>query len=161
MCWNVNLNCSHIHSMEVRIQRGGTGGPDLPPGKSQVLWVSIGNKQLDPPPTPGKSWTPPGKYWTPSGRFLWNWPFDFCKISWGLKKNVRAFIVPPDKNSGIRAWYEWRWWPRPTFTPLTPLDTSRSFWRINPKDVQSRYRLRSYKCDTKFGMKTLTGNPLG
>ena len=35
---------------------GGTGGPD-PPGKSQVIWVSIGNKQLDPPP-PGKSWTP-------------------------------------------------------------------------------------------------------
>ena len=29
--------------------RGGTGGPD-PPGKSQVIWVSIGNKQLDPPP---------------------------------------------------------------------------------------------------------------
>ena len=27
---------------------GGTGGPD-PPGKSQVIWVSIGNKKLDPP----------------------------------------------------------------------------------------------------------------
>ena len=37
---------------------GGTGGPD-PPGKSQVIWVSIGNKQLDPPP-PGKCWTPSG-----------------------------------------------------------------------------------------------------
>ena len=36
---------------------GGTGGPD-PPGKSQVIWVSIGNKQLDPPPPPGKCWTP-------------------------------------------------------------------------------------------------------
>ena len=36
-----------------------TGGTDPPPpGKSQVIWVSIGNKQLDPPP-PGKSWTPP------------------------------------------------------------------------------------------------------
>ena len=33
---------------------GGTGSPD-PPGKSQVIWVSIENKQLDPP---GKSWTP-------------------------------------------------------------------------------------------------------
>ena len=31
--------------------RGGTGGPD-PPGKSQVIWVSIGNKQFDPPPPP-------------------------------------------------------------------------------------------------------------
>ena len=27
---------------------GGTGGPD-PPGKSQVIWVSLGNKQLDHP----------------------------------------------------------------------------------------------------------------
>ena len=36
--------------------RGGSGGLD-PPGKSQVIWVSIGYKQLDPP---GKSWTPSG-----------------------------------------------------------------------------------------------------
>ena len=45
-------------SLHVRIQRGGggTGGPD-PPGKSQVIWVSIGNKQLDPP---GKKLDPPG-----------------------------------------------------------------------------------------------------
>ena len=33
----------------------GAGGLDPPPGKSQVIWVSIGKKQLDPP---GKSWTP-------------------------------------------------------------------------------------------------------
>ena len=43
--------------------RGGTEGPD-PPGKSQVIWVSVGDKQLDPlleqvgPPPPGKCWTP-------------------------------------------------------------------------------------------------------
>ena len=43
---------------------GGGQGVRIPPGKSQVIWVSIGNKQLDPP---GKSWTPPGKCWTPSG----------------------------------------------------------------------------------------------
>ena len=45
--------------IQVRNQRGvgGTGGPDPPPpGESQVIWVSIGNKQLDPT---GKSWTPP------------------------------------------------------------------------------------------------------
>ena len=37
----------------MRIQRGGGGrGSGPPPGKSQVLWVSIGNKQLDPPPPP-------------------------------------------------------------------------------------------------------------
>ena len=36
----------------------GAGGLE-PPGKSQVIWVSIGSKQLDP--------TPPGKIWTPSG----------------------------------------------------------------------------------------------
>ena len=36
----------------------GGGGPD-PPGKLQVIWVSIGNKQFPPSPTPpGKSWTP-------------------------------------------------------------------------------------------------------
>ena len=35
---------------------GGSGGPD-PPGKSQVIWVSIVYKQLDPPPLE-KSWTP-------------------------------------------------------------------------------------------------------
>ena len=36
---------------QVRIQRGGQGvrTPPPPPGKSQVIWVSIGNKQLDPP----------------------------------------------------------------------------------------------------------------
>ena len=37
---------------------GGTGGPD-PPEKSQVIWVSIGNKQLDPPPHPWKKLDPP------------------------------------------------------------------------------------------------------
>ena len=36
---------------QVRIQRGDRGsGPPPPPGKSKVIWVSIGNKQLDPPP---------------------------------------------------------------------------------------------------------------
>ena len=34
---------------------GGTG-VQTPPGKSQVIWVSIENKQLNPPPE--KSWTP-------------------------------------------------------------------------------------------------------
>ena len=47
--------------------RGGDRGSGPPPGKSQVIWVSIGNKQLDPPP-PGKSWTPPPwKMLDPSG----------------------------------------------------------------------------------------------
>ena len=70
----------------MRIQRGGTGGPaphPLPPGKSQVLWVSIGNKQLDPPP-PWKMLDP---LWNLiNDRFLWFWSFDFCKICWGLKE---------------------------------------------------------------------------
>ena len=34
---------------------GGAGGPD-PPGKSQVIWVSIGNKQLDPLEKVGPPW---------------------------------------------------------------------------------------------------------
>ena len=44
---------------------GGTGGLD-PPGKSQVIWVSIGNKHCPPPPWK-KLDPPPGKCWTPSG----------------------------------------------------------------------------------------------
>ena len=39
----------------------GTEGPD-PPGKSQVIWVSIGNKQLDPP---WKELDPPGNVGSP------------------------------------------------------------------------------------------------
>ena len=42
---------------------GGDRGSGPPPGKSQVIWVSIGNKQLDPP---SKKLDPPGKCWTPS-----------------------------------------------------------------------------------------------
>ena len=42
-------------------------GPPPPPGKSQVIWVSIGNKQLDPPPLEKVGPPPPpGKCWTPS-----------------------------------------------------------------------------------------------
>ena len=35
---------------------GGGQGVQTPPGKSQVIWVSIGNKQMDPPPPPPNSW---------------------------------------------------------------------------------------------------------
>ena len=49
-----------IVNKQVQIQRGEDRPEGLdPPGKSQVIWVSIENKQLDPPPPPGKSWTPP------------------------------------------------------------------------------------------------------
>ena len=105
---------------------GGGRGSGPPSGKSQLIWVSIGNRQLDPPPW--KKLDPPGKCWTPSGtlkndRFLWNWPFDFCKLSWGLKKKKKKTLSelifvrltwtppppppppPPDENSWIRAWF--------------------------------------------------------
>ena len=39
----------HTSCMPSADPEGGTGGPD-PPGKSQAIRVSIGNKQLDPPP---------------------------------------------------------------------------------------------------------------
>ena len=47
---------------------GGAGGPD-PHGISQVIWVSTGNKKLDPPPPLLEKVGPPplGKCWTPSG----------------------------------------------------------------------------------------------
>ena len=44
---------------------GGTGGLDPPPpGKSQVIWVSIGNKHLDTPP-PLEKVGPPWKILDP------------------------------------------------------------------------------------------------
>ena len=42
---------------------------------------------IGPPPPPGKCWTPSGTL--KNDRFLWNWPLDFCKISWGLKKKKK------------------------------------------------------------------------
>ena len=72
--------------------RGGDrgSGPPPPPGKSQVIWVSIRNKQLDPPPPLVKVGPPPLENGTlKNDRFLWNWPFDFCKISWGLRKKKK------------------------------------------------------------------------
>ena len=45
---------------------GGGQGVRTPPGKSQVIWVSIGNKQLDPPLW--KKLDPPWKMLDP----LWN-----------------------------------------------------------------------------------------
>ena len=49
---------------QVQIQRGDRGSGPPPPGKSQVIWVSIGNKQLDPlekngPPPPLENVGPP------------------------------------------------------------------------------------------------------
>ena len=67
---------------QVRPGPGGGGGQILfkPPyrsahmggfrgetGKSQFIWVSVGNKQLDTTPSYGRNWTPLGKCWTPSG----------------------------------------------------------------------------------------------
>ena len=62
--------------------RGGDRGSGPPPGKSQVIWVSIGNKQFVPPHPP-----PPGTLKNDS--FLWNKPFDFWRISWGQKKKKK------------------------------------------------------------------------
>ena len=42
------FDCSDKNGPSSGDPEGGTGGLD-PPGKSQVIWVSIGNKQLDPP----------------------------------------------------------------------------------------------------------------
>ena len=97
----------------------GVGGPD-PPGKSQVIWVSIGNKQLDPPP-PLEKVGPPLENVGPPLEPLKNERFfkiDHLTLVNKLrtkkkktkKKNVRAFFVrltwtpPPDENSWIHAW---------------------------------------------------------
>ena len=65
--------------LQVRIQRGvggGAGGQDHP-GKSQVVWVSTGNKQLDPLPPLEKVGPPPLENVGPplepkNDSFLWN-----------------------------------------------------------------------------------------
>ena len=55
-----------VFTVQVRIQRGGRVSGN--PGKSQVIWVSIENKQLTPLPLEkvGPPPPPPGKCWTPS-----------------------------------------------------------------------------------------------
>ena len=81
-------------------------------GKSQVIWVSIGNKRLDPPPPPpgkkvGPSWKmldPPLELWNTleNYSFLWNKPLNLCEISWRLirlgilmqKNTISLFYIP-------------------------------------------------------------------
>ena len=53
----LKVRSSFFQTMSSADPEGGTGGPD-PPGKSQVIWVSIENKLLDPPP-PWKKLDPP------------------------------------------------------------------------------------------------------
>ena len=46
-----------LGQLQVRIQRGGQGvRTPPPPGKSQVIWVSLGNKLLDPLENVGPPW---------------------------------------------------------------------------------------------------------
>ena len=62
ICPTLGSNLSKQCRPSIADPEGGTGGPD-PPGKSQVIWVSLGNKQFDPLEKVG----PPGKCWTHSG----------------------------------------------------------------------------------------------
>ena len=59
-CFSRQVHFSPFSSAD---PEGGQGGLD-PPGKSQGIWVYIGNKQLD--PTPLEKVGPSGKCWTPS-----------------------------------------------------------------------------------------------
>ena len=43
-----SLNHEAVRAAPSADPEGGAGGPD-PSGKSQIIWVSIGNKQLDTP----------------------------------------------------------------------------------------------------------------
>ena len=58
-----SLNHEAVRAAPSADPEGGAGGPD-PLWKSQIKWVSIGNKQLD---TPWKKLDPLEKNWTPSG----------------------------------------------------------------------------------------------
>ena len=66
-----------LSRQHARIQRG-EGCPDLPPGKSLVIWVFIGNEQMDLP----LSWRkldPTGQCWAPLWKIIVF--FEICKIS--------------------------------------------------------------------------------
>ena len=64
--WSFWIISARLMSLNKCGSRWGTGGPDPPPPGS--IWVSIGNKQLDPPPLEKLDPPPPpGKCWTPSG----------------------------------------------------------------------------------------------
>ena len=87
----------------------------------------MGNKQLDPPPLE-KSWTPTplenvGPPLEPLKMiyfiFLWNWPFDFCKISWGLKKTKQKKKKKKKKKNVVKDFFV-----RLTWTPLTKIPGS-------------------------------------
>ena len=88
---------------------GGTGGLD-PPGKSQVVWVSIGNKKLDPVP-PGKCWTSPRKMldhplepWKMTVFFESN---HLTSISQGQKQNKKNIVRAPGSAHGSAAMFRW------------------------------------------------------
>ena len=62
---SVNVFAQRFHF--ARADPEGGQGVRTPPGKSQFIWVSIANKQLDPP---WKKLDPAGKCWNPSGGTL-------------------------------------------------------------------------------------------
>ena len=57
-----SLNHEAVRAAQSADPEGGQG-VRIPSGKSQIKWVSIGNKQLD---TPWKKLDPLEKNWTPS-----------------------------------------------------------------------------------------------
>ena len=69
--------CLQVSGMTTSADPEGGQGVRTPLGKSQVIWVSTGNKQQFDSPPPWKKLDPAGKCWTPSGnlkndRFLRN-----------------------------------------------------------------------------------------
>ena len=69
---DVSLGLKFVYPGSINCMRrsrggGGTGGLDPTSGISQVIWVSIVNKQLDPPLEKARPRPSPGKCWTLSG----------------------------------------------------------------------------------------------
>ena len=108
-----------------------------PPGKTQVIWDYIGNKQLDfpleklypPPPPPLEKMLKP----------LWNLgklykPLAFCKISGGLLKRTK-------KSLSVIFHDRWTWTPPPS-TPLTKI----------PGSAHVLIQILSYCCFIYAGM---------
>ena len=109
-CDSKTKDCCYIFEVHALIQRGRQGWTPPPPGKSQVIWFSIRNRQLDPPA--GKSCPPPPPPPPPTPWKmldpLWNLGVGW----WGEEAFSELFLwqmdldpppPPPDENFWIRS----------------------------------------------------------
>ena len=98
------------HNAGLNINKCGSRGGDRgsgPPWKITSYMGFYREQALDPPlENVGRPLENVG--------FLWNWPFDYCKISWGLKKKKKK------KKKVVRTFFVWLTWTPPWRKFLDP-----------------------------------------